>query len=207
MPMLDLSIAVNSSLPEVFQALEASSTNDADIMEIKRNDEETVALFLDVISVIQRRDSILARQENNSDPASPLRATLANAFQPRSRHENQKSRVRSSVRELVRLNSTIVVDHKLHAPRASEEAISAAVKTIQLIEASQNEGLVMCLWYETRFPMSLEYTRELQWLQDTSSDGGQDVAILRLYGRGAVILAPITSTPRSGRGFPSRTDI
>ena len=156
---MDFSVAVNSSLPEPFQAPEASSTNDAEIMEIKRNDEETVALFLDVISVIQKRDSILASKENNSNPSTPLRATLADVFQPRPQDENQKSRVRSSVRELVRLNSTIIVDHKLHAPSASEEAISAAVKTIQLIEASQKEGLVMCLWYEPIFNRLQIYER------------------------------------------------
>lgn len=172
MPMMDFSVAVNSSLPELFQAPETLLTNDTEIMEIKRNDEETVALFLDVISLIQRRDSILVCKENNSNPATPLRATLADVFQPRPQHENQKSRVRRSVRELVRLNSTIVVDHKFHAPSASEEAISAAVKTIQLIEASQNEGLVMCLWYEPTFNV-FEYTSELRWLQNTSSDGGR----------------------------------
>lgn len=161
MPMMDSSVAVNSSLPELFQATGTSLTNDAEVEEVKRNDEETVTLFLDVISFIQRRDSILACTENSSNPATPLQATLANVFQPKPQHDNQKSRVRSSVRELVRLNSVIVIDHKFRAPSTSEEAISAAVKTIQLIDASQDEGLVMCLWYAPAFDV-FKYTSELR---------------------------------------------
>lgn len=110
-------------------------------MEIERNDQEVVALFREVIISTNNTANALG-DPGLSTAASvqelPPLVTSYPGWTPES--------VRGKIRRLHLFNTTIILDHHLNNPDPSASAMKAAVGTIQLIEASQKEGLTMCLW-------------------------------------------------------------
>jgi hypothetical protein len=158
--MIDSSIAEKTPLPTPFASDLSALIDDLDYYETISNDEEAVGLFYKVITVIRTRDSMLMHKE------TPKPANFDTYGFPTS--------IREHVRELVRLNSIIVLEHFSAAQQrgsgSDSEDVTAAMKTIQLIEASQHDGLAMCLWYEILQSLSTSY---LLWMSIAYSDMGR----------------------------------
>jgi hypothetical protein len=144
---MEPTIASNTPLPEPFHANEVLTTSDEEADQAALNDQEAVGLFRDTIAAARIRDEILEALKGGrgSDlrPISSWTERLDNARHSRS----YTSSIRSRISQLHYWNTVIVLDYHLsEASNETQEALKAAVKTIQLIEASQDEGVTMCLW-------------------------------------------------------------
>ena len=147
LPAVEPTIAAETLLPEQFQIAEAVTTGEVETERAALEDSEAVRLYRDIIAVARVRDSILEAPKGTSGAdlhfLSSWREELDNARYSK----GYSSLIRGSISQLHYWNTIIVLNYHLAGvANETQEALNAAVKTIQLIEASQGDGVTMCLW-------------------------------------------------------------